>query len=228
MNAHDTLFKVYRSASRNESFGLGETGPAGFLMVVTSGQVAEIREVSLQEGVKELALRLKQGFISEPQKLFFNSAMNEFQRLHPDLDLRGSDWLLAATSADIATAVQSVVDLVRTMPATIILPEEINAWQRRQLLNAVHVTAFKDLPVWALALAEKAYEKGWPLRVAAKTIGAPSAPPSRSPHEWRVWLSGAFKDSLIAETQDALGWTVEDYIISGKDRPVEGDLSAFL
>lgn len=228
MHGHDTLFVVYRHPSGEEVFALGEQNDDVFWMVSKTAGDVVVKQVKFQAGIQEMAAKLKLGFICEANKMFFNQRKGEFRTIHPDLDWKGLDWVLAAAPGNIGEACEQVANAVRAIPGNILFEEEVTAWAQQQRHNAIHVTAFSDHPVWTLALADASIRNGWPLRASPKHHGVPDTPPSTAPLQWSKWLSGTFKASLIAETQKAMGWAEEEFIHSVANPPLEGDLAAFL
>lgn len=227
MVEHDTLFMVYRHPSTACIFALGENKDT-FVQVDKTDEGVSVKDVAFGTGVREMAKRLKLGYLLAPNKMYFNQRSGEFKLVHPDLDWKGLVWVLAAMPKNIEQACEKVAQVVKTVPASIILGEEIDAWMSQQSHNVAHVVAFGDLPVWTLALAQVALDNGWPLRAMSTQSGVPDAPPAIVPQQWMTWLSKVFPEKTIAHTQVALGWTVEKIIISDTALPVEGDVSAFL
>ena len=226
MVENETLFTVYRHPTTSCVFALGE-GTDTFVQVDTTEAGISVKNVKFDAGIREMAKRLKLGYVMAPNKMYFNPRSGVFTFVHPDLDWKGLGWVLAAAPKSIAEACEKVVQVVKSTPASIILGEEIDAWLAQQRRNAAYVVAFDDLPVWTLALAQVALDNGWPLRATPTHSGAPDAPPAMAPQQWRTWLSNVFPDKTITSTQAALGWTVEKIIISDAVTPMEGNLSAF-
>src|ERR1035437_283151 len=166
MVEHDTLFTVYRHPSTACIFALGENKDT-FVQVDKTDEGVSVKDVAFGAGVREMAKRLKLGYLMAPNKMYFNQRSGEFKLIHPDLDWKGLVWVLAAMPKNIEQACEKVAQVVKTVPASIILGEEIDAWMSQQSHNVAHVVAFGDLPVWTLALAQVALDNGWPLRATS-------------------------------------------------------------
>jgi hypothetical protein len=214
---HDTLFEVFRHGS-GRVFAMGNQGDDVVVIDGVEGGVAAVR-MTLPSAVKALGKRVRGGYVRSSGRMFFNERSGRFTLIHPDVDWKGLKWLLAATPASIAEGSRIIADIVRTMPATAITPEEIEQWVQRQEKNVKHVVAFNDHAAWPLALAQAALNHGWGLRASSEIGAVPDAPPSVAPSLWAQWLSTSFKSRDVQDAQANLGWTTEAFITSDRTAP---------
>ena len=232
--AADILFAVYvrdGSTTGCHEFAIGERGSCVAVIDCSRSGASRVTEADLPTAVGRLAGKLKQGYRRLPQRMYFNSRAGEFTVIHPDLDWKGVNWLLAAVPrSTFEEAADQVAELVSTLGADLILPEEISAWRTRQQFHVVHLVAFDDHPVWSLALAQLAHEEGWLLRASSnQKVACPDVPPSLSPREWTTWLSTAFDRKVILANMAGFGWTAEqESTITADGASNNGCLSALL
>jgi hypothetical protein len=232
--AADTLFAVYLREGGTtgcHEFAIGERGTCVVVIDCSRTCASRVTEADLPTAVSMLAGKLKQGYRRSPQRMYFNPRSGGFTLIHPDLDWKGVNWLLAAVPrSTFEEAADQVGELVSTLGADLILPEEVSAWRTRQQLNAIHLVAFDDHPAWSLALAQLAHEQGWLLRASSNQKAAcPDVPPSLSPREWTAWLSTAFDRKVILANMAGFGWTAEqESTITAEEATNNGCLSALL
>jgi hypothetical protein len=232
--ASDILFAVYvrdGGTTGRREFAIGERGASVVVVDCSSAGASRVMEADLPTAVSRLARKLKQGYRRLPQRMYFNVRSGGFTVIHPDLDWKGVNWLLAAVPrTTFGEAAGQVADRVSTLGADLILPEEIGAWLARQQMNAVHLVAFDDHPAWSLAIAQLAHEQGWLLRASPDQKAAcPDVPPSLSPREWTTWLSTAFDRKAILANLAGFGWTVgQESTITAEAASHNGCLSALL
>lgn len=228
--AHDTLFDVYRLTADNQrTFAFGLAAKDDAVLIDHCGDDVTVQKVSLVKGIRILSQRVKSGYARDPSPMFFNERRRVFTFGHPDLEWSGAQWLLAATPADLVAGAEAVANMVRQTPADVIMGVEIDAWLQQQRRNFTYLVAFDDHPIWSLALAQAALDKGWSLRAASDASSLPDAPPASQPVGWREWLSPRFKRAGSVEAAQAgLRWTPEAFLTPAKTSDTSQSLAALL
>ncbi len=225
---HDTLFDVYLGPRGERKFAMGPRGDDIVLVELVDGSEATVSVCSTKAALAALASKLKAGYRRDGVKQFFNARGQRFSDVHPDVDWRGAQWVLAATPQDLQGAIDKVVAVVRTTSAATIDQVEIESWVTQQRRNAVHVVAFDDHVIWSLALAHCALAHGWALRVADGLPRTPDVPPATNPSLWADWLTTRFRASDIHAATAALGWTAAALINSDRPAMTQNNLAALL
>lgn len=228
MPLHDTLFTVYQQADTGHVYALGQSH-GKYFQVEKTAKGFVVSEKAFSAAVTKIAANLRRGYFQTVSPMYFNERSGEFTRIHPDLSWKGLGWVLAAVVTDVAAASNTVAEMLKTLPTSVIRAEEVVAWQTQQSRNAAHVVAFEDMPIWGLVLAQAAMDHGWALRSSGAMGSMPDLPPSISPIEWANWLSPAFTDRSIADAQRALGWTVGALLTADQLLPPDAsNLAGFL
>ena len=229
--AHDTLFDVYvrrDTANASELFAIGQCGDKVIVVERTLKGGTRLKESSFSAAITQLAGRLKLGYEKQSQRKYYNPRGDAFTNVHPDVDWKGENWLLAATPPSVTDAAEAVAAKVATLSADLILPEEIQGWRNQQRLNSKHIVSFADHPAWSLAIAQLALERGWGLRASPGLSACPDTPPSMAPMQWAAWLVPTFNAKAVDANQAGFGWTVGHLIISDSASSNSGGLSALL
>lgn len=227
MQVRDELFDLYQQSDTGHLFGIARTGDRCWV-VEQKSDGAVVHSTTFIAAIGKLAGKLKAGYASAGQRLYFSVLTSQFSIEHPDMQWRGVPWVIAATPRDMDGAIEAVRVRAWSLPNVVIFREEIDQWVERQKLNIRHVVAYQDHPIWALLVAEVAYEYGWLLRESGIAPALPSSRPSASIKDWRDWGDGVFSKSSLIDSQRALGWTSEQRAHSGMEFSMEDNLSAFI
>lgn len=205
----NTVFEVYTSANGQAFFAFGKTGsPVLTLERKTDNSEVAIKRVTTESLVSVISRKLSQGFSSHGRPMYFDPVAKNFTLTHPDLCWGGDKWILAAEPDDIPEGATLVAQEMAKAPEALILPVEIDAWSKRQMQNTRYLVAFRDMPCWALVLAETAMKAGWVIRPHPKVAPPPVALPSIDHIRWGQWLSESFTEKQIVEAQALLGFDV--------------------
>lgn len=221
MHPDSTLFEIYSHPDSVHRFGVSNAGGEWSLVEYASGAYKRKRVTALV-GTQRLAQKLKAGYGKSKSRMYFSEAHGTFNFEHPDL---ASRWVLAVAPPNLEQCIGVVTGLVKSLPSTVIYPEEVDAWAAIQAQHSEYVVAGDDLCLWALVIAEASLNEGWPLRWNGSRP-LPTEPPSLSPNEWQEWLASTFLRKTIQETQRTLGWTFERRLTSVENPPTGSNLAA--
>lgn len=222
----DVLFDLYRSAKTDASVGFAKDGDSYHVIEVTKSGV-KASTLPPVKCMSVLAKKLKDGYSREASPMYFDMRSGQFRKQHPDLAVAG-DWLLAASPPGIEPAIAILSQTLSTLPSSVIFPEEIDLWVAQQGQNTTYVIACRDHSAYAVALAQLAYEKGWPLRSSDRINALPDTPPSVSPKAWVEWLSNAHRTPNVQAVMRAFGYTVEQNITSAFGGSTDLNLAGLL
>lgn len=206
------LFDVFQNPDTESIFAFGELPDLSSVVVEKNGRDGgfALRPLTTSAAMILMGAKLRRGFSKKKSPMYFDAIEGVFTHIHPDLSWGGTSWLLAARPPTVQMGIDVIVAEMSRVPASVILPVEIDAWALRQKNNATYIVAFNDLPVWSLVLAETSLKEGWVVRANSHLAGAPSLLPSMNPLEWDAWLQQEFDLKLIQRTRANIGFTLDN------------------
>lgn len=222
----NNLFDLYRSAKTDACIGIARDGDSYRVVEVNKAGVRTITLTPVKcMGV--LAAKLKDGYSREACPMYFDARTGQFRKQHPDL-ANSRDWLLAASPPGIKLAIDFIRQRLAVLPVSVIYQEEVDLWAAQQGANLEYIAAGSDHSACAIALAQSAYERGWPLRSSDRINALPDTPPSVSPKAWVEWLSNAHRTANVQTAMRAFGYTVEHNISAAFDGSSDLNLAGLL
>lgn len=227
----NVLFDVFTNPLTHASFAIGETSDRTTVTLLTANDgKPQIKATSKVAAIRELSECLKRGYIRAGGSLYFDQVDGAFTSVHPDLSWGGKHWVLASNPPSLTRGIEEVLVSMRRMERKLITPSEVDAWAKRQASNIAYLVAFDDLPVWSLAIAETALQRGWPVRANPCMRGAPALLPSTNAPAWDEWLQQKFDVKLVREARRHLGFTFDDLLqhTGSTTAEVQDDSNLFL
>jgi len=166
----------------------------------------------------EVAKRVRGGFRRRARGLYLRRKQEAdgrvtgvFSGAHPELEMPdGHDLVLFVTRPLGVSLDDAIHDWEKLLACNSSSASVRDSWIERMRDAEQYLSAHADAPVFALLLAQWAYDNNQV--VVPSKGGLPSEKPALAPIAWRTFLSQWFDERLVQRTQEQLGWSVRDLL----------------